>query len=357
MTPVSRRELLAGLAGTTVLGPAATRAAAAGTRRTGVDQGTDLAVQLSPDGRRIAMDLVGVLWVLPAPGGPARRLTGDLFDIAQPDWSPDGGTIAFQSYRTGSFDLWAIRPDGSGLRRLTSGPFDHREPRFAPVGERLAFSADLSGSYGIHLLDLADGRITAVADSAAEEYEPAWSPDGRRIAFVVANTRIDVVDLATGGRETAVSVPAGQIIHGPAFTPDGTGLIHQLTVDGRCELWLDGKPVVTGEEVFPFRVSWTAAGEIVYAADGGIRRRRIGATSSHRNPARCSGSAARCCRRTAGRSRSGRSTTSGPCASVSRPGRSPATGGGSPTRPGRRTAATCPTPPTAAASSTSGCAT
>lgn len=280
MTAVSRRELLAGLAGTTVLGPAATRATAAGSRRTGVDQGTNLAVRLSPDGRRIAMDLAGVLWVLPAPGGPARRLTGDLFDVAQPDWSPDGGTIAFQSYRTGTFQLWTVRPDGSGLRRLTSGPYDHREPRFAPTGDRLAFSADLSGSYGVHLLDLASGRVTAVADTAAEEYEPAWSPDGRRIAFVVAGTRIDVVDLAGGGRGTAVTVPAGQVIHGPAWTPDGSGLVYQLTVDGRSELWLDGRPAVTGEEVFPFPVSWTSAGEIVYAADGGIRRRRIGAPAA-----------------------------------------------------------------------------
>ncbi len=37
---------------------------------------------------------------------------------------------------------------------------------------------------------------------------------------------------------------------------------------------------MTGEEVFPFRVSWTARGEIVYAADGGIRRRRIGAPAA-----------------------------------------------------------------------------
>ncbi|MBG0564395.1 amidohydrolase family protein [Actinoplanes aureus] len=276
MTALSRRGLLAGVAGTTVLGPAATRAAAAGLRRTGLDQGTNFAVRLSPDGRRIAMDLAGVLWVLPAAGGPARRLTGDLFDVAQPDWAPDGGTIAFQSYRTGTFDLWLIRPDGSGLRRLTSGPYDHREPRFAPDGRRLAFSADLSGSYGVHLLDLASGRITAVADSTAEEYEPAWSPDGRRIAFVVANTRVDVVEVATGARSTAVTVPAGQIIRGPAFTPDGSGIVYQLTAEGRAELRLDGAPVVTGEEVFPFRVSWRSPREIVYTADGGIRRRTLG---------------------------------------------------------------------------------
>ncbi|MFC7533920.1 amidohydrolase family protein [Actinoplanes sp. GCM10030250] len=279
MTAVSRRELLAGVAGTTVLGPLATRATAAGTNRTGLDQGTNLAVRLSPDGRRIAMDLAGVLWVLPASGGPARRLTGDLFDIAQPDWSPDGGTIAFQSYRTGTFDVWTIRPDGSGLRRLTSGPYDHREPRFSPDGRRIAVSADISGSYGIHLLDVASGQLTAIADSAAEEYEPAWSPDGRRIAFVVANTRIDVVDVTTGSRSTAITVPAGQVIRGPEWTPDGAGLIYQLTLDGRSELWLDGAPVVTGEEVFPFRVTWRSGREIVYAADGGIRRRTLGSTA------------------------------------------------------------------------------
>ncbi|MFI5894157.1 amidohydrolase family protein [Actinoplanes sp. NPDC051513] len=273
---VSRRAFLAGVAGTTVLGPVIPEAAAAATRRTGVDQGTDMGVRLSPDGRRIAMDLVGVLWVLPASGGPARRLTGDLFDIAWPAWSPDGGTIAFSSYRTGTFDLWAIRPDGSALRRLTSGPYDHREPCFAPTGDRLAFSSDLSGSYGIHVLDLESGAITAVADSAAEEYEPAWSPDGRRIAFVVANTRIDVVDVTTGGRSTAVTVPAGQVIHGPAWTPDGSGLTYQLTLDGRSELWLSGRPVITGEEVFPFPVTWSPAGEVVYAASGGIRRRKLG---------------------------------------------------------------------------------
>jgi Tol biopolymer transport system component/cytosine/adenosine deaminase-related metal-dependent hydrolase len=239
----------------------------------GLRQGTDFGVRLSPDGRRLAMDLAGVLWVLPAAGGPARRLTGDLFDIAWPAWSPDSATIAFASYRAGNFDLWTVRPDGGGLRKLTEGPYDHREPCFAPTGDRLAFSSDVSGSYGIHALDLASGAISTIADTPAEEYEPAWSPDGRKIAFVVANTRVDVVEIATGARTTAVTVPAGQIIHGPAWTPDGASLTYQLTHDGLSELWRDDRPLIAGAEVFPFPATWSPRGEIVYAADGGIRKR------------------------------------------------------------------------------------
>jgi WD40-like Beta Propeller Repeat len=68
------------------------------------------------------MDLVGVLWVLPAAGGTAKRLTSDLFDIAQPEWSPDGKLLTFQPYRDGTFNLWVTRPDGSGMRQLTQGP-------------------------------------------------------------------------------------------------------------------------------------------------------------------------------------------------------------------------------------------
>ncbi|MGH3377987.1 MAG: amidohydrolase family protein, partial [Actinoallomurus sp.] len=244
-------------------------------------EGTDLAAQLSPDGRLIAIDVVGVLWVLPASGGSARRLTSDLYDIAQPEWSPDSEWLTFQSYRDGVFDVWLIRPDGSSLRKLTHGPYDHREPRFSPDGKRIVFSSDLTGSYGIHTLDVGTGAITQVTDTSVEEYEPAWSPDGKRVAFVVANTRIDVVDLGTGARTTPVTVPTGQVIHSPAWTPDGEDLVYSLVLEGRSELWRSGKPLVTGEEVFPFRVSWRSKDEFVYTADGKIRRRSLGGGARH----------------------------------------------------------------------------
>jgi len=81
-----------------------------------VGAGTDFSVRVSPDGKQLALDLLGVFWTTSVSGGTARRLTSDLYDIAQPDWSPDGSTIVFQSYRDGVFNLWTIRPDGSQAR-------------------------------------------------------------------------------------------------------------------------------------------------------------------------------------------------------------------------------------------------
>src|SRR5690625_1419603 len=64
-----------------------------------VTEGTNINAAVSPDHNKIVMDLQGVLWTLPADGGEAKRITSDYDDPALPVWSPDGGQIAFQSYK------------------------------------------------------------------------------------------------------------------------------------------------------------------------------------------------------------------------------------------------------------------
>ncbi|MEV6611093.1 amidohydrolase family protein [Kutzneria sp. NPDC051319] len=292
MSAVNRREFLAGVAGAVAItgveltgSPVASAQDLAQPDRAGtplaIRQGTNVAGQLSPDGATIAMDLLGVLWLVPAGGGAAERITDDLMDIAQPDWSPDGRRLIFQSYRDGNFNIWVVDRDGSGLKQLTEGPFDHREPRFSPDGRTVVFSSDLTGSYGIHLLDVATGKITQLSDTPVEEYEPAWSPDGAKVAFVAAGNRIDVVTVADGSRSTAITVTATQQLHSPAFTPDGKDLVYNLVTaaappnaPASSELYLSGKPLVTGEEAFPFRVSWHG-NDFLYSSDGALRRRSL----------------------------------------------------------------------------------
>jgi Tol biopolymer transport system component len=282
---VRRRQFLAGsggaLASAAVLGTAAgTAPAAAAARRGGQDrdvvlhQGTDMAVAVSPDGRFIVHDAVGVLWMVPAQGGAAQQLTAYDQDIAQPDFSPDGTQITFQSYYDGNFNIWTISADASLLRQLTEGPFDHREPRFSPDGQSIAFSSDVSGSYGIYALDLATGKITTWADTSAEEYEPAWSPDGTQMAYVLGGTSI-VATSADGTVRTIATAPAGAQLHAPTWSPDGSAVYYVQIYNASSQLMLDGKPVFTGEEVFPFRVAWLPDDAYLYAANGEIRRRSL----------------------------------------------------------------------------------
>ncbi|WP_409181056.1 amidohydrolase family protein [Amycolatopsis sp. VS8301801F10] len=247
-----------------------------------IAEGTHFRAALAPSGA-VAIDLLSRIWIVPAGGGPAAAATGPLADATAPDWSPDGRAVAFQSYRTGAFQLWTVVP-GQDPRRLTSGPHDHREPAFSPDGTRLAFSADLGRGYGIHVLEVATGRITTWADSAVEEAAPAWSPDGQRLAFTADGAAIDVVD-AHGDRERRVEADGAQLA-APFWTPGGQE-IGYVRFEGvtpkrlgsyarRAALVIGDRTVsAPDEDVFGFRAHWLSPTEVVYTADGRIRRRNL----------------------------------------------------------------------------------
>jgi Tol biopolymer transport system component len=263
-----------------------------------VSRGTNIAVAISPDGRSLVMDLQGVFWRLPAAGGSATRITDDFADPALPDWSPDGRTIAFQSYKGGNVHVWTMRPDGSQPRQLTFGEYDDREPRFSPDGRRIAFSSDRGGSYDIWTLDLRSGELARLTDRPDEEYQPTWSPDGDEIAFVTAQRvvepghklgqlyeltarTIDAVD-AAGNRRTLVSEEAGRIAS-PSWGPDGERIAYALSSPSESHLMVAavGADAVAGErvsgeeDVFPFPAEWLSPQRLIYTADGKILRRDL----------------------------------------------------------------------------------
>ncbi len=244
-----------------------------------VTEGTSMAVSASPDGKWLVTDLQGSLYVMPASGGPARRIT-DLFnDARQPVWSPDGKTIAFFAYRDGGYDLWSIKPDGSDQRKLTTGPFDDRDPMWSPDGAKIAFASDRGvpgkDSYNIWTLDIATGALTQVTDNPNENRLPTWSPDGKSIAY--ASTRGDVSAIYAvtlrSTQEHEVRRIAKGTVAAPSYGPGGQ-LAYVVTDDSSRRLESDGKTVSWTENVFPFRVSWLPKGNsFYYVSDGKVRTR------------------------------------------------------------------------------------
>jgi Tol biopolymer transport system component len=170
-----------------------------------VHAGTSYAVSVSPDGQWLAFDLQGSLWVIPAKGGEAKRITDYFNDAHLPTWSPDGSRIAYYAYRDGDYDLWTAKADGSDARQLTHGEFDDREPSWSPDGKSIAFASERGGGYDIWTVDVATGALTQLTKGPREDRAPAWSADSGTIVFSGAGSLYSVP--AKGGDVTTLRSP------------------------------------------------------------------------------------------------------------------------------------------------------
>src|SRR5258708_4502504 len=76
------------------------------------DEGTNINVDISKDGKTIIFDLLGDVYSLPSSGGTAKQLTRGLALHRKPIFSFDGKQIAYASDATGDMQMHIMNMDG-----------------------------------------------------------------------------------------------------------------------------------------------------------------------------------------------------------------------------------------------------
>ena len=246
-------------------------------------EGTNLAVALSPDKQTLALDLQGTLWILPVTGGVAKPITDNLGDCRQPSWSPDGNDIVFQSYRDGGWHIWKINKDGSNLTQLTFGIYDDREPQWSADGKRILFSSDRNMNYDVWELTLETGNLKALTTHVKNDFYPAYAPDGKSFTFI--SERNEKPSIFTQSLETEDAMVAAESPATPAapvWSPDGKSIMFSSSDRGDAKLVqvnISDKKITNftlpTEDAFPFRATWLSNNEVIYTADGQIKKKNI----------------------------------------------------------------------------------
>ena len=185
--------------------------------------------RVSPDGRRVAYQALGKLYVANADGSDPRRLTRDEGAVEQdPAWSPDGRTIVYVTWDDEALGtVRRVSSRGGRGRALTEAPGHYRHPVAAADGtvyfERVGGGGLRSPLYSQDRGIYRAGRdgVSLVVDHG---YAPQLTDDPKRLYFLDYaddNTQLVAHTLATRDEQVVAQTHMGVDLR---ISPDGRHL-------------------------------------------------------------------------------------------------------------------------------------
>ncbi len=211
-------------------------------RRITINRNLNINPNWSPDGRSIAYSSyrTGVPDILISNifAGTMENPTKGMGQNFLPVFSPDGTRIAFLSMRDGNSEIYVMNRDGSDVRRVTNNPAIDGSPTWSPTGTQIAFTSERTGTPQIYTMNVdGSGLVRRTSESYADR--ATWSPAPyNEIAFTARTGPgfdIKILNIASG--ETRQITFGEGTNESPVWAPNGRHLAFMSTRSGRSQVF------------------------------------------------------------------------------------------------------------------------
>jgi len=199
---------------------------------------------ISPTGARAVFTALGEVLTVPAEKGDPRNLTNSPGVMErEPQWSPDGRSIAYLSDESGEYALHVRAQDGAGeVSKIPLKPGFYQMPRFSPDSRKVAL---VDSFQRLSFIDLATKKQIDVDQDTyqmrASNIAGAWSSDSQWLAYSkVLASGLSAIHLYSivSGKSTRVTDGMSDATS-PVFDKDGKYLFFMASTNSGESLALD----------------------------------------------------------------------------------------------------------------------
>jgi len=201
---------------------------------------------LSSDGRIMAYvqdkGEMNELWIKYVKDkGNGIRVHSNRGEIDGPIFSTSNETLYFSMKRDGFSKIYKKRLRSTAdPEALTFGKSNDFHPALSPDGKFLAFDTDRTGNFDIFLLNLATGNLDQLTQYQKHDFDPAFSPDGKYLAYTSFRNKtfnLFLKNLRIAGSQALQLTQEEFVTAHPAFDSRGKGIFFDSNRSGSNQIY------------------------------------------------------------------------------------------------------------------------